>query len=249
MALFESYNTGNDSQGGIKSPVWLAQTFTPASTHTITSVKVMITRQTAVGTLVLSIRATDGTHPIGGDLANGSIALAVADDTWYDVTISTLTVQAGIKYAIVCRSLDANPTYWDTDGSAPSYSGGGCEGSSNAGVTWETVSGVDCMFEVYGASSSSPIAITRVSNLIHRYSRRKTTDYPNGYYLLEISMGEVVSDWGMPTPERFVPGQTVLSPTKNVLPIPAINGLNAPVNRFTRTFEEIDASIKSKVGK
>lgn len=44
----------------------------------------------------------------------------------------------------------------------------------------------------YGASSFPADAITRVTNLIHRYNRKE------GVYILELSLGEVTSDFGLP---------------------------------------------------
>lgn len=66
----------------------------------------------------------------------------------------------------------------------------------------------------YGGSSGSPVykvfpaeAITRVTNLIHRYNRKE------GVYTLEMALGEVTSDFGLPEwlskPQPSVPEKVV----------------------------------------
>jgi len=70
-SICEYYNSGDNSASNIQGNLWRAQTFTVNETaHTITVVKLKLYRDSGtVGTLTVSLRATDGSgHPTGSDL-------------------------------------------------------------------------------------------------------------------------------------------------------------------------------------
>ena len=108
--LYEYYNTGDTSMEGPCAQFWRAQTFTPQEDHTITSVKLKISRKNSPGILTVGIRSTDGDgHPTGSDLCSGTIdANTITSDSssdWYEIGLSgsSCGLPAGTKYAILSR--------------------------------------------------------------------------------------------------------------------------------------------------
>lgn len=157
--LYEYYNTGdnnyNPNYGNIN---WSAQTFTPATAHKITSVKLKLYRLGSPGTVTVGIRATSGGHPTGGDLCVGTIdGNTLTTNTagaWYEITLGAgYDLSASTKYAIVIRALggDAeNWVAWRMHYGSPTYSGGNGEFSSNGGSSWTSYASIDFMFEDWG---------------------------------------------------------------------------------------------------
>ena len=152
--LYENYITGDTDSRGLGLNDWVAQTFTPSISHTVTSVKLKLWRGLC-GTVTVSIRATDaGGKPTGADLASGTIAQAtittVSPGAWYEVLLGDGTALiASTKYAIVVRAPNANTDsslQWRID-TTGAYTGGGEETSADSGVTWTTeVPNFDLMF-------------------------------------------------------------------------------------------------------
>ena len=206
---YENYITG--SEGGqhvIGGTSWQGQTFTPSINHILASVKMKVHRTGSPGTLTVGIRATTSGLPSGADKSSGTysgdgVTTNVAGE-WIEITFSTGTLAvASIKYAIVCRCPNAaggNYLTWHADTTGPTYTGGSLvQGISGSG--WSEATESDEMFEEWGdpqgAGSGGSIypsdGQTRVTSLTHRYNR--------GTYTLEMNLGEVVSDFGLPTPE------------------------------------------------
>jgi len=163
--LYESYNTGDDSNNTMYGSNWYAQTFTPSVAHKIASVKLKLYRSGSPGTVTVSIRATDGNgHPTGSDLCSGTIngngLTTSTSGAWYEITLgSGYDLSAGTKYAIVVRAPNGNPSnrlYWRRDRSSPTYAGGCWESSTNNGSTWSSSTNRDMMFEEWG--NRAPVA-------------------------------------------------------------------------------------------
>ncbi len=155
--LYEYLNTGEDDYGAIYGANWAAQTFTPATAHRITSVKLMLVRAGSPGDITVSIRATDGTgHPTGADICsgitNGNTLPESGYGEWREITLTpAFNFKAATKYAIVVRALGATlgnhlSWSWDTEGG---YAAGNGETSINSGGTW-TAQTYDFMFENWG---------------------------------------------------------------------------------------------------
>jgi hypothetical protein len=156
--LYEYYNTGEDNAVGFHSTYWMAQTFNATSDHSVTSVKLLLWRVGTIGTVTVSIRATDGGgHPTGSDLTSGTIdgntLTTVPWGLWYEIALSPYDLTKDTKYAIVVRAPDAtlpDNLRWSYD-STGTYAGGDMEDSSDSGTTWETtLVDLDFMFEVWG---------------------------------------------------------------------------------------------------
>ena len=154
--LYESY-TGEDTQLDIRGTWWRAQTFTPATAHTISSVKLKLYRTGSPGNGTVSIKATDGSgHPTGADLCSASIAgndLATSA-TVYEFSFSPgASLSASTKYAIVLRfpsGDSSNKVSIRIKATSPPYSGGNEEFSSDGGTSW-AFHDYDCYFEDCGA--------------------------------------------------------------------------------------------------
>jgi len=164
--LYEYYNTGDDAYwGGPYGAHWGAQTFTPATAHKITSVKLKLFRIGSPGTATVSIRATDGNGlPTGADLCSGTIdgnTLTTNEaGLWYEITLGAgYNLAASTKYAIVVRQNgDAdNHVGWRGDWTNPTYAGGSFAQSADSGATWSAGTDIDFMFEDWG----TPLAVPR----------------------------------------------------------------------------------------
>jgi len=167
---YEYYITGDDGQFLIHTVNWRAQTFTPATAHKITSVKLLLYRVGSPGQVTVGIRATDGSgHPTGEDLCsgttNGNTLPTESPFEWREITLGDgYNLNADTKYAIVVRMPGgdgANYVQWRRDGSSPTYTKGNAESSNNSGETWATLTSWDFMFEEWGEAIEE--AIVKIS--------------------------------------------------------------------------------------
>ena len=165
MALYEHYEAGADGII-VYGAGWLAQTFTPAVTHTITAVRLYPTgRLGSPGTGTVSIKATDGANkPTGADLASGTFngdTITLAN--WLEITLGAGTkLTALTQYAMVIRLPSGNGSNYLTFSLTVQVGGahysGGLEGfSSDSGATWTMNADNDVNFEEYGLG---PLAVT-----------------------------------------------------------------------------------------
>lgn len=157
--LYEYYNTGDIGSADIYGAVWRGQTFTPSTAHKITSVKLLLFRSGSPGTVTVSIRATDvNGHPTGADLCSGTTdgnTLPTASPyEWREITLGAgYDLVASTQYAIVVRATSgdaSNILWWRVDSPSPTYAGGCSETSTDSGVTWESYTPWDFMFEDWG---------------------------------------------------------------------------------------------------
>lgn len=167
MRRYEYYDSGDDGDRDAYGVNWAGQAFTPQIDQMIASVKLKLFRVGSPGTLTVSIRLCSGGKPMGGDLCVGTIdANTLTVDTngdWYEITLGNgYDVDIGSQYAIVIRALNGdtdNKVSWRTDGSSPTYAYGTFVDSSDSGVDWNTYSGVDALFEVWGVGPPSATTV------------------------------------------------------------------------------------------
>ena len=158
------YTTTDDRYSLSDANMYYAQTFTvgtvgPNENHNITKVKLKLFRVGSPGTITVSIRATDGSGlPTGSDLSTGTIDgnTLTTDNTgeWYEIEMSSYTLQASTKYAIIMRATNPGASSgvgYREDSTVPTYSGGIAISSSNSGSTWTKRSDFDIMFEIWGS--------------------------------------------------------------------------------------------------
>jgi len=155
--LFQHFNSGDDSAWNILGNHWRAQTFTTSSAHKIKRLKLKLRRSGKPGTLVISIKATDGSgHPTGADLVsvtyNANLLTDDAAGEWVVIDLDEYSLAASTKYAIALRVPDApggTEVYWRmklTGG----YAAGNAEYSSDGGSSWNSFSDYDLLFEEWG---------------------------------------------------------------------------------------------------
>ena len=163
-SAYDFYKVNDDSDNGLYSPLWLAQTFQASDTYTAVGVKIKIWRTNLPGTVTVSIRATSASKPSGADLAvgttNGNTLPSVATGEWREITFASGTaITSGTTYAIVVRATGGNlgnRINWRSDSSSPSYTNGSYAYSANSGTSWTLNTSVDFMFRVVadGVNSS-----------------------------------------------------------------------------------------------
>ncbi len=157
---FEYYDSGDDSQGGFYGASWQSQTFTTIDGFTITSVKLLVARIGASGTLTISIKEVDvNDKPTGDDLCSKAIdstGLTTDIDVgeWYEFVFTVpYLLSDTTRYAIVARCTGAdvdNRCYWRFDSSSPTYTNGENLYSTNSGGSWTALSIYDRLFETWG---------------------------------------------------------------------------------------------------
>jgi hypothetical protein len=156
--LYEYYNTGDSGQDAIYGSRWRAQTFTPSTAHTITSVKLELFRTGSPGTVTVSIKATSSDKPSGADLCsgttNGNTLPTGSPYEWREITLgSGYDLSASTMYAVVVRisgGSSGNCIKWRADKTSPTYTGGTAVDSRNSGSSWSIRTGKDFMFEDWG---------------------------------------------------------------------------------------------------
>lgn len=189
VTLQEYYITGDNTRTDVRGSLWKAQTFTPATSHKITSITGRLYRTGNPGTLTVSIRVTDvNGHPTGADLCSGTTdgnTLPTGSPyEWREITLGTgYQISASIKYAIVLRALSgtlSNTVSWRLD-STGDYTGGNSETSTNSGGLWASSLNYDFMFEEWGqvGIAGGKILLEDGGGLL----------IEDGYYLLQESTG------------------------------------------------------------
>ncbi|NTW31247.1 MAG: hypothetical protein HGB12_01205 [Bacteroidetes bacterium] len=154
---YEYYIINNNGDAGVYGTEWRSQSFTPAVSHQITSVKIKAYKTGSPGTLTVLLKNTDGNgKPTGSDLTTGTIdansfTTASAGD-WYEISLATYNLSANTKYAIVLKAVagdGSNYVYWKL-ALTGAYTGGTYLNSSNSGTTWSDNTNMDAMFEEWG---------------------------------------------------------------------------------------------------
>jgi carboxypeptidase family protein len=161
----------NASLGGVgftlSTTVWSGQTFTPSVSGQLTRADINLFCNnglcTGTPTLTLSVRATSGGVPTGGDLASTTIAgFSSGAAIFYTGTFSSPpTLATGTQYALIIRPT-ANPSsgaYAFTvtgDGVTGQdlYSGGSRVGSGDSGGSWTPSTTRDGGFRTYMTTPS-----------------------------------------------------------------------------------------------
>lgn len=152
--VFESYIAGEDTFYHVFGASWYAQGFTPAVGHTISRVRLRMSKDGAPGTVTVSIRASTGSVPTGADLAVGTIdgdAKLKTAKEWHEIDFTTpFVLVVSTQYWIVVRSAGAdtdNDVQLALDATSPTYAGGTAAVSSDSGVGWGATATDDILFE------------------------------------------------------------------------------------------------------
>lgn len=149
---------------------WVAQTFTPQASHTLTKVVLYAKKvREPLGGIIVSIKATDTDRkPTGEDLISKNILefdISTEEGEIEIVFDGKIILEAGTKYAIVIRVPNPDmPTdcidifYQDEN----VYSRGSSVFSGDSGVTWELEPTFDFWFEEWGYAVKPSMSDTLV---------------------------------------------------------------------------------------
>jgi hypothetical protein len=157
--LYESYTSGEDYSFPVYGPTWFAQSFTPSTAHTITSVKLKISRTGSPGTFTIDIKATSDGIPTGNSLSTGSTngnSLSTTD-AWVEITVDPAPLSADTKYIIVMNASSGTPTNKvnvRADISSSTYTGGDAVYTPSSGASWYIQGGDDILFYEYGIGAT-----------------------------------------------------------------------------------------------
>jgi hypothetical protein len=238
MPLREYYNTGDDtSELAFYDPIsipdksrLLAQTFTPSTSFTVTSVKVKIYR---VGNPLediysgIGIYATSGGVPVwGSELAGGiyypSLVTDNTDGEWITINLSeqdpgSANLVAGTEYALLLvpgadMYLPDFSIGWRVDASSPSYSGV-AQVSYSDPISWSNISpNSDFMFEIWSGSVTYPTdTLARVSGITRSFWSGKGGQ---AQYQCQITTGGILSTYVSPVSARTPPSVLPKEDTK-----------------------------------
>lgn len=159
----EEFSYGNqNNQRSIYGVILGAQSFTTVGSFDISSVDIRANKNGSPGTIYVSIRASDGTNPTGGDLVSGSFNGndIAAGALYYNAAFSTpYTLSAATKYHIVVSAPDGdagNNLLWLLD-TAGSFANG--DASLYNGAAWTNYSAQDHDFKVYSTYNPT-VAVT-----------------------------------------------------------------------------------------
>jgi hypothetical protein len=159
---YEYHDSGDDVNRVVWGAIWRAQTFVADSNHSVTSVRLKLSRLGSPGTLTVSIQPVENDDfPSGVDLTSGSTSGDnLTTNEWRRIDFTNpYTLVGGTKYAIVLRAPygnSSNLVRWRAN-TAGGYDDGTMLQSTDSGGTW-TKGGADCMFEVWGESTSEVVA-------------------------------------------------------------------------------------------
>jgi hypothetical protein len=168
----DGYTESNAYKVWIREATWAAQTFTPDSNYTASTIRLKLNKLGYPREMTVSIRATDANEPNGPDLASGVMDTATITDQqlgdWYTIGLdSTTELIAGTRYAIIVRCPNPAPLLWTTAfihwryHTSGDYEGGEAFTSGNSGSTWSQfgAGAYDFSFAVLG-QAAEPITQT-----------------------------------------------------------------------------------------
>ena len=160
----------SDMHYGIYASQWIAQSFTPATTISVSKVSLYMLCSTAnwgsnCGELTVKLQTDNAGSPSGTTLAttvlpNGS---ATQVDSWVDINFPEYpTLTGGTKYWIVTEGVRTSspdlPYGWVADNTSATYTGGNVAYNTGSGTAWTALSTADVWFRVYGGSKA-PILV------------------------------------------------------------------------------------------
>ena len=169
---YENFTAGDDAQYAFRSAIYAAQTFTPSTSHTVTSVKLELAYFVASfpDEITISIRATAAGKTTGSDLCSGTMdgGDLTVTPTWYEIMLGGgYHLDASSQYAIVAKCPDAGaagvPVWRKKSGGG--YTDGTAVYSADSGVTWDAPHADDHMFEEWGGSGAPVVTTQAVDDI------------------------------------------------------------------------------------
>jgi len=144
-----------------KTSQWLAMAFAPDDNYYIKGVALPLNYSDNPGEITVSIRATSGGKPTGGDLCSTTFYAKQFVPTvkdWVNITFdATYQLTKWTKYAIVME-VESNNLFWKefTSGSGPN---GSATCYSGDGSSWSYHTGCSLLYKVYEAVDFTPATV------------------------------------------------------------------------------------------
>jgi hypothetical protein len=164
LILQDEYNTGDDNATSLiaafSSNSYLCQSFTPASSHTLTKVRLKLLKTGSPGTVTVGVYASSGDLPTGAALCSGNLdgnnLTTSTTGEWYFINMTggaalTASTKYVIKVTISATSGYLNTLQWRIK-QAASYAGGYVTNFFNGSAI--PYVGFDAMFEEYSGIDS-----------------------------------------------------------------------------------------------
>lgn len=163
---YEYYTTGDDSIDYVYGTNYFGQAFTIGTTGAnipivADKIAVKIYRIGSPNTMNITITTTSSNLPTAIILGTGTIdgnSLGTGEE-WVNITITPTILHPNTQYSFYLSAPSGDssnkvvPRY---DSGGATYGGGDIVTSSNSGSSWNTYSGQDMVFEIYG----SPVTLT-----------------------------------------------------------------------------------------
>lgn len=147
----------------------VSEAFTPASNHTVTSVKLYLQKTgSPLGNMTVSLRLTSAHLPTGSDLISGQInaSTLTTSGAWYQINMaSTYALKANTEYAVVLNdSSDASGNCPQTGANYTAGYTNGLMGAYNYG--WSLTVTKDIEFQIWGDAdtlSASSVSVNQTT--------------------------------------------------------------------------------------
>jgi hypothetical protein len=164
LPYYEYYQSLENDYSYTGTTVWVGQTFTTTSTHTVTNVKLKLSNSGTTSLGVIRIYETSAGLPTGSPITTGTFDPSTigTSPTLFDISVTPVLLVDATKYAIIIHvtSLDL-PTnhvsiYYEATGG---YSGGNVFTSQDNLATYNTYA-YDATFQIWGGSSLTTTTTT-----------------------------------------------------------------------------------------
>jgi len=173
---YEYYDSGDDAGFGVSQiDDWPCQSFTPATSFKIGSIKIYGRRTNTPGNITVHVQGVDGDgNPDGTDICSGTHDADTWDltDGWHEITMSTSpTLSAGTQYAFVIKLVAAGSGSITVryDNSSATFSGGNMMYTYDGGSNWYNRAGLekedDMLFELWGVEAWTAPTPTAENNM------------------------------------------------------------------------------------
>lgn len=148
--------TGNGTTGhtNTRGDIWHAQSFHVVNPHTVSLIKLYVSRVGAPGYVTVSIREGNGTGayvvPTGGDLVSVTVDgdYFPTSPVWYDFPLAETELEGNTTYCIVMRA-EYSSVRWGC-AVAGGVADGAASDSTDGGYSWTHDDPTDFLFQVWG---------------------------------------------------------------------------------------------------
>ena len=187
--IYEYLDTGYDNDtAAIYGVNVSAMQFTPAYTHSVTSISIPLMSSGTPGAVTVSIRNASGGLPTGQDIITfNTVSSITTYYAWITFTISSSspqnTLTANTQYAIVVKVIGgtiSNYITWQID-SGGSLANSVASHSTDGGTVWVSDTPKDALFVIFGYPAFSIGRVAEFDNYLETNDMLFTFEYINTY--------------------------------------------------------------------